>query len=124
MFLLATILIIVASIVLILIVLVQNSKGGGLSSSFGGANQFGGVVQTNKFLEKGTWILAIVVLILSITASVTIDNKGKQEETSKIQEFLNGEVDYGSEVTPLSTDEIKEQNKEIEESKADDDDTK
>ncbi len=114
MFILATVLIIVASIVLILIVLVQNSKGGGLSSSFGGANQFGGVVQTNKFLEKGTWILALAVLVLSITASVTLDTKGKKEEGSQIQEFLNGEVDYGSEVTPLSKEEINNQNKEIE----------
>jgi len=117
MFILSTVLIIVASIVLILIVLVQNSKGGGLSSSFGGANQFGGVVQTNKFLEKATWMLALAVLIFSIAASVTIENRGQKEQKSSIQEFLSGEADYASEVNPLSQEEIDAQKKEMEKGK-------
>lgn len=115
MFILSTVLIIVASIVLILIVLVQNSKGGGLSSSFGGGNQFGGVVQTNKFLEKATWVLAIAVLILSISASASIENKGVKQETSKIQEFLSGEVDYSSNAKLPTEQEIQEQQKALQE---------
>ena len=87
----ASVLIIVASIVLILIVLVQNSKGGGLSSSFGGGNQIGGVAQTNKFLDKATWTLAIVLLVLSITASLTMNGKRNPKESAakKYQSEMN-----------------------------------
>lgn len=87
MFTLFTVLIILASIVLILIVLVQNSKGGGLSSTFGSANQFGGVVQTNKFLEKATWSLAIALLVLSVGASVTIPG-AKASKENQVQEYF------------------------------------
>ncbi len=92
MFTLTTVLIIAASIILILIVLVQNPKGGGLSSSFGGGgNQFGGVVQTNKFLDKSTWSLAIALLVLSITASLTLPRSADEREsaTKKYQNELN-----------------------------------
>lgn len=87
MFSLAIILIILASVILILIVLAQNSKGGGLSSSFGSANQYGGVVQTNKFMEKATWTLALAVLIFSITASLSI-NRAPIDPKSVIQEKM------------------------------------
>ncbi len=84
---LAIILIIAASILLILIVLAQNSKGGGLSASFGGAGQMGGVVQTNKFLEKTTWTLAIALIVFSITASMAIPRQEESAE-SKAQQAL------------------------------------
>ncbi|MBO5960315.1 MAG: preprotein translocase subunit SecG [Paludibacteraceae bacterium] len=63
-----TILIVIASILLILIVLVQNSKGGGLASGFSSSNNIMGVRKTTDFLEKTTWILATVVILLSILA--------------------------------------------------------
>ncbi len=73
---------------MILIVLAQNSKGGGLSSTFGGgAGQFGGVVQTNKFLEKTTWTLAIALIVFSIAASLSLD-RPKEDVESKIQKEL------------------------------------
>ena len=84
---LAIILIIITSILMILIVLAQNSKGGGLSSTFGGGGQFGGVVQTNKFLDKTTWTLAIALIVFSITASLSIPKKIEDPE-SKIQREL------------------------------------
>lgn len=60
--------IIIAALLLILVVLAQNSKGGGLSSQFGGGgtSQVMGVKRTGDFLEKTTWALAIVVLVLSL----------------------------------------------------------
>ena len=85
MFSLATVLIIAVSFVLILIVLVQKSKGGGLSSSFGSANQFGGVVQTNKFLERATWTLASALLVLSVIAGLTIPKESGDNKKSQIQ---------------------------------------
>ncbi|MBN2664231.1 MAG: preprotein translocase subunit SecG [Bacteroidales bacterium] len=87
MYTLAVILILLASLILILIVLVQNPKGGGLASGFTGANQFGGVAQTNKFLEKTTWTLAVVILGLSLFATISLP---KQEiEQSDLTEVIN-----------------------------------
>ncbi len=84
---LSIVLIFIVSILMILIVLAQNSKGGGLSSTFGGGGQTGGVVQTNKFLEKTTWTLSITLIVLSITASLSLD-RPKENTESKIQKEL------------------------------------
>lgn len=59
---------VIVSILLVLIVLVQKSKGGGLSSQFGGAGNVMGVRQTNSFLEKGTWTLIGLLVVLSIVS--------------------------------------------------------
>jgi preprotein translocase subunit SecG len=67
------ILIVMACIFLGLIILVQNPKGGGLAGNVAGfSNQFMGVKQTTDVLEKGTWILAIVVGLLCIFSTVFI----------------------------------------------------
>ncbi len=84
---LSIILIFIVSILMILIVLAQNPKGGGLSSTFGGGGQMGGVVQTNKFLDKTTWILAISMIVFSVTASLSLDQP-KENPESKIQKEL------------------------------------
>ena len=67
-------LIIITCILLIIIVLVQNPKGGGLSSSFGGSGTqlFGGVKKTTDFLDRGTWALAILLVVLVLAANVTL----------------------------------------------------
>ena len=89
MYLIATIFILIIAVILVLVVLVQNSKGGGLSSSFGGGgNQFGGVAQTNKFLEKATWGLAIAMLFFSLVASISITSDQKEGEQSNIYENI------------------------------------
>ena len=67
------ILIILACIFLGLIVLIQNPKGGGLAGNVAGfSNQIMGVKQTTDVLEKGTWILAIVVVLLCLFSTVFI----------------------------------------------------
>lgn len=78
-----TIVIILLCLCLIGVILVQNPKGGGLSSSFGSANQFGGVKQVMDGIEKITWFLAIAIVVLSIVSSSfskpatkTIDTSG------------------------------------------------
>lgn len=89
MFTLSSILIIIGSIIMILIVLAQNSKGGGLSSTFGGGGtQVAGVQQTNKFLDRATWGIAIALLVFSITASMSIPRPDQNRE-SAITEQLN-----------------------------------
>ena len=65
-------LIIIVSVLLILVILVQNSKGGGLASNFSSSNQVMGVRKTTDFLEKATWSLVITLLVLSLSASLTM----------------------------------------------------
>lgn len=64
-----SILILIVCILLVLVVLVQNSKGGGLASGFSTGNQFMGVKKTSDGIEKITWGLAGLLLILSLFAS-------------------------------------------------------
>lgn len=65
-YILISVLILITCVLLALIVLVQNSKGGGLASNFASSNQFMGVRKTADFLEKSTWTLAVVLLVLSL----------------------------------------------------------
>jgi len=52
------------------IVLIQNPKGGGLSSNFSSSSQLLGVQKTGDILEKGTWFLAILLMVLALTMNV------------------------------------------------------
>lgn len=70
-----TLLIILAVIVCVLlgiIVLIQNPKGGGLNSSFSSSSQLMGVQKTGDFLEKGTWVLAVTLMVLSLAVNVGV----------------------------------------------------
>ncbi|MFI3240710.1 MAG: preprotein translocase subunit SecG, partial [Bacteroidales bacterium] len=69
MYIFLSCLILIASILLIGIVLIQKSKGGGLASNFSGANQIVGVRNATQGVEKATWVLAIIVAVLSIVAT-------------------------------------------------------
>ena len=63
---------VIVALLLIGIVLIQKSKGGGLSSQFGGAGSVMGVRQTNSFLEKATWTLLGLLILLSIISAFTM----------------------------------------------------
>lgn len=82
MYYLITILIIVTCVLLTLIVLVQNSKGGGLAADFSSSNQVMGVRKTSDFLEKGTWALAVILLVLSLGSNLFIE-KGTAVENNE-----------------------------------------
>lgn len=60
---------VIVAILLIGIVLIQKSKGGGLSSQFSGANAVMGVRSTNSGIEKITWTLAGLIVVLSVVSS-------------------------------------------------------
>jgi preprotein translocase subunit SecG len=67
------IMIILACVILGGIILIQNPKGGGLASNVGGfSNQLMGVKQTTDVLEKGTWVMAVVVGLLCLFSAVFI----------------------------------------------------
>ncbi len=69
---------VIVAVLLMGIVLIQKSKGGGLSSQLGGAGSVMGVRQTNSFLEKATWTLAAVLVLLSIASAYTLPKKGQE----------------------------------------------
>lgn len=80
-------LIILACVFLGLIILVQNPKGGGLAGNVGGfSNQLMGVKQTTDVLEKGTWVLAVVVGLLCLFSAVFIPkvSAGNQRVIEKV----------------------------------------
>ena len=64
-------LILVASVILILAILVQNPKSG-MAANFGAANQVMGVRESTNILEKTTWTLATLVVVLSLVATISM----------------------------------------------------
>lgn len=72
MYVVIIVLTVIVAILLIGIVLIQKSKGGGLSSQFSGANNVFGVRQANTLLEKITWSLAALIVILSVASAYTM----------------------------------------------------
>lgn len=94
------VLVIVACVLLILIVLVQNSKGGGLASNFSSSNQVMGVRKTTDFLEKGTWTLAIIVLVLSVGSSIAIPRSVSEEGPKSV---IQEQIDNATDPTQLPT---------------------
>ena len=100
MYILFTILIVIASILLTLLVLVQNSKGGGLAAGFSSSNQIMGVRKTTDFLEKATWTLVALVVVLSV-ASVAVNKKDVAANESEIKEqYQNAQKEEPGVVAP------------------------
>ena len=93
MYTLITVLIFIVCILLVLIVLVQNSKGGGLASNFQSTGQVMGVRKTTDFLEKGTWVLAGLLLFLSVVGAGFIPRDTKVIDQSRVQEQIETAVD-------------------------------
>lgn len=97
MYIILLILAIIVCVLLALIVLVQNPKGGGLSSNFSASSQLMGVQKTGDFLEKGTWFLAITLMVLSLAINVvtkggvakTNDNQQLQDQVDKATKSNN-----------------------------------
>ena len=102
-YLLFLVLIIIVSVLLILVIMVQNPKGGGLSSSFGGGgNQVvGGVKKTGDFLDRSTWTLAGLLIVLILLSNVAIkSNYGPGESR-----LLNGGSDTENVIPEETMDE-------------------
>tara|TARA_B100000941_G_scaffold274073_1_gene234902 strand:- start:1144 stop:1425 length:282 start_codon:yes stop_codon:yes gene_type:complete len=67
--------------------MVQNPKGGGLSSSFGGGGQqMGGVQNTSDFLDRSTWILAGLLLILILLSNISLDTGSTIQDSRLLQD--------------------------------------
>lgn len=85
MYIFLSILIVIASLLMIGAVLIQKSKGGGLASNYAGGNQFMGYRKTTDFIEKFTWGLAIVIVVLSICSSFTIKEPITRSAIEQVQ---------------------------------------
>jgi len=84
------------------IVLIQNPKGGGLTSNFSSSSQLMGVQKTGDFLEKGTWILAISLMVLSLAINISV--KGGTGSAKNDNNDLDQTVQKASKPTvPTST---------------------
>lgn len=83
------VLLIIACVALGLFVLIQNPKGGGLAAGAGSSNMFG-VQRTGDVLEKGSWILLTVIVLLTIGITTLTKNGGAASSggNSAIQERL------------------------------------
>jgi preprotein translocase subunit SecG len=82
MYLVLLIITVIVCVLLGLIVLIQNPKGGGLSSNFSSSSQLMGVQKTGDFLEKGTWGLAIGLMVLSLAINVMVKSGTTKTGTS------------------------------------------
>ena len=69
MYTLFSILIIIPALLVIGLVLVQESKGGGLSSRFDDFGYYIGVQKTASLLEKSTWAMAGIIVLLCIVCA-------------------------------------------------------
>lgn len=99
-------LVIIASILLGAIVLIQNPKGGGLSGTIAGfSNQFMGVKQTTDVLEKGTWILSSILVILCLVSALVInaDEGTGAENNIKNIPTTTGSAPLQQTTTPINT---------------------
>ena len=90
MLLVFLILLIVASVIIAFFILVQNPKGGGLAGNIAGfSTQFMGVKQTTDVLEKGTWVLAVAIALLSIFSPMFINDRGDNGNEPNLRPLNN-----------------------------------
>lgn len=68
------VLITIVCFLLIIVIMVQNPKGGGLSSTFGSSQMMGGVQKTTDFLDKSTWALGTILIVLILLSGLSFDN--------------------------------------------------
>ncbi len=93
-----------ASIIMIAVVLVQNPKSG-MAANFGASNQVIGVRETSNFLEKATWTMAIAIVVLSLCATMAMDegrvadsNAALNKETEAIMEKIGTQATMPNQV--------------------------
>ena len=83
------ILLVITCAALAFFVLIQNPKGGGLAGAFGGlGNQMMGAKQSTDVVEKGTWVCAAALLILTLGSFIlspkTSSNPNEKTRSEKV----------------------------------------
>ena len=80
------VLITIVCFLLIVVIMVQNPKGGGISSSLGSSANLGGVQNTTDFLDKSTWTLSGVLILLILLSSLSFSGKLNDNGSKVIDE--------------------------------------
>lgn len=91
MYTIIVILVVLASILMCAIVFIQESKGGGLASGFSSGNSMLGVRKTTDVVEKTTWSLAGIMVVLCVL-SVFFLNNGTTTGNQSVTELQAGAV--------------------------------
>lgn len=95
------VLITIVCFLLIVVIMVQNPKGGGLSSSLGGSQMLGGVQKTTDFLDKSTWALGTILIVLILLSSLSFTGS-LSDNDSKIIENVNTAAPAPKAATPAA----------------------
>ncbi|KIA87467.1 preprotein translocase subunit SecG [Flavobacterium sp. AED] len=80
------VLITIVCFLLIVVIMVQNPKGGGLSSTIGGSQMLGGVQKTTDFLDKSTWTLATILIVLILLSSLSFTGALSDNDSKIIEQ--------------------------------------
>ncbi len=94
------ILIIIVCVLLTLVVLIQNPKGGGIAANFSAPNQIMGANRSSDVVEKATWILAIALIVLSLSSNFA--RPYGEQETNSANELRSKEGIEGATATPIA----------------------
>jgi preprotein translocase subunit SecG len=83
------------AIILILIILLQSGKGGGLAGiASGGTTQILGARQAPDVLEKATWTLGTLFIVLCILTNFAIDTEERR------QSVIEGQIQQQDQPAP------------------------
>ncbi len=88
MFTVLVVLSVLIAVLLTLIVVVQNSKGGGLASQFAASNSVMGVQKTTDFLEKATWSLTVIMVVLCVASAAFINSSKTVDSASAVKDVI------------------------------------
>ncbi|WP_256011141.1 preprotein translocase subunit SecG [Desertivirga xinjiangensis] len=100
MFYFLVIVAIVICVLLALLILIQEPKGGGLTSGFAGSNNIMGVQRTGDFLEKGTWVLIISLMVVVLLINVAVPKGGVAGSGEDLQNQINKPVPSAAPISP------------------------
>ena len=92
--------ILLASVSLIFVVLVQSPKGG-MAANFGAANQVMGVRDAANGLEKFTWAMALVIVVLSLVATLSMDKGTVAASNKDLEKDANALIEMTQEVPAM-----------------------
>jgi preprotein translocase subunit SecG len=102
MFYFLVIVAIIICVLLALLILIQEPKGGGLSSGFAGSNNIMGVQRTGDFLEKGTWVLIISLMVVVLLINVVVPRTGAAgSQGEDLQEQINKPAPVSAPIAPM-----------------------
>lgn len=99
MYIVCIVLILIASVLLVFSVLAQSPKSG-MAANFGASNQVMGVRQTSDFLEKFTWTLALIILVLSLAATMSMPKKNITQNSTEVEKAIEQSIEGNQIITP------------------------